>query len=123
LLRQPKTKVTLRTPLDVKPLKMFLETVVTAVETPHETPSFEQLRTEKLVNHPHPLVMRRNIIPLVAKLIIAERETILSKESPAVTDVSKIAPFVKRAWPTNENTKKSANSPRVKKCSVVSVTK
>ena len=73
----------------VKPPVTLLETiiVVTTVVTPHETPSFEQLKTEKLVSHPHLLVVKPHSI--------AEREMILSKEALAMT-LSKNALTVKK---------------------------
>jgi hypothetical protein len=87
-LIQPKIKVVLMTLL-VKPPVTLLETiVVTTVVMPHETASFEQLKTEKvLVSHPHLLVAKPHSI--------AERETILSKEALVMT-LSKNALTVKR---------------------------
>ena len=72
----------------VKSPETLLETiVVTTAETLHET-SIEQLKTEKLVSHPHLLAVKPHII--------VENEMILSKEALAVTVLSKNALTVKK---------------------------
>ena len=61
--------------------------VVTTAETPHEI-SIEQLKTERLVSHPHLFAVKPHII--------VENETILSKEALAVIILSKNVLIVKK---------------------------